>query len=340
MRTAHDAFDPPPMFSIVQRAALRLTSTGRPPPRAAARRGRASQAGRSPSAARSGARTGTPRGSSGAATSTGTRGARTLPRAPSGSRSRRSRRACRRRVSAVSASTPFPAAPSTNRSRNASSASWLRFRLIARRSPSASPTVKPASAIATSSTWSWKTTTPNVERSGSRRSSWSTGKTYDGSSRSRCRASMYGCTAFPWIGPGRTSATWTVMSSRFSRLRPQEALHLRAALDLERADRVRALDVVVDRRIVEGDPREVDHLVVRARDLLDAVLDRREHPEAEQVDLEEARVRAGVLVPLAELAARPSPRAARGRARSAAASRRSSRPGAARRGAAAPRSLR
>ena len=27
---------------------------------------------------------------------------------------------------------------------------------------------------------------------------------------------MYGCTAFPWIGPGRTSATWTVMSSRFA----------------------------------------------------------------------------------------------------------------------------
>jgi hypothetical protein len=42
----------------------------------------------------------------------------------------------------------------------------------------------------------------------------------------------------PWIGPGRTSATWTVKSSRF-RLRPEQALHLRAALDLEVADRVR-----------------------------------------------------------------------------------------------------
>ena len=87
------------------------------------------------------------------------------------------------------------------------------------------------------------------------------------------------------------------------RLRPQEALHLRAALDLERADRVRALDVVVHRLVVEGDAREVDHLVVRARDLLDAVLDRREHPEAEEVDLQEPRVGAGVLVPLAELTA-------------------------------------
>ena len=86
--------------------------------------------------------------------------------------------------------------------------------------------------------------------------------------------------------------------------RAQEALHLRAALDLERPDRVGALDVVVDRRIVEGDAREVDHLVVDACDLLDAVLDRGEHPEAEEVDLEEARVRTRVLVPLAELATR------------------------------------
>ena len=39
------------------------------------------------------------------------------------------------------------------------------------------PTVKPASVIATSSTWSWKTTTPKVPCSGSRRSSWSTGQT-------------------------------------------------------------------------------------------------------------------------------------------------------------------
>ena len=206
-------------------------------------------------------------------------------------------------MSAVSASTPFRAAPSTNRSRNASIASSLRFRLIARRSPSASPIVKPASAIATSSTWSWKTTTPCVSRSGSRSNSWSTGGTYGGSTRSRSRASMYGCTALPWIGPGRTSATCTVRSSIDLGLRPQQALHLRATLDLEVADRVRLLDLRVDRLVVERDPREVDRLAVDLGDLLDAVLDRREHPEAEQVDLEEAGVGARVLVPLADLAA-------------------------------------
>ena len=40
----------------------------------------------------------------------------------------------------------------------------------------------------------------------------------------------------------------------------QEALHLRPALDLEVADRVGALDLGVDRLVVERDPREVDRL--------------------------------------------------------------------------------
>src|SRR5690348_16891950 len=105
-------------------------------------------------------------------------------------------------MSAVSASTPCRSAPAMNRPRYASSASCERLRLIARRSPSASPTLKPASAIATSRTWSWKTTTPSVERRQSASSGWSTGGTNAGSSRRRCRCSMYGCTALPWIGPG------------------------------------------------------------------------------------------------------------------------------------------
>ena len=42
---------------------------------------------------------------------------------------------------------------------------------------------------------------------------------------------------------------------------------------------------------------------MQARDHVDRLLDRGEHPEPEQVDLEEAGVGAGVLVPLADLAA-------------------------------------
>ena len=87
------------------------------------------------------------------------------------------------------------------------------------------------------------------------------------------------------------------------RPRPQQALHLRAALDLESADRVGTLDVLVRRRIVERDARKIDRPAAHARDLLDALLDRRQHPQAEQVDLQEAGVVARVLVPLAHLPA-------------------------------------
>ena len=67
-----------------------------------------------------------------------------------------------------------------------------------------------------------------------------------------------------------------------------------------------------------------------------AALDRGEHAEPEQVDLQEAGVGAGVLVPLHELAALHRCRQHRGSSRSAAGWRRSSRPGAGRGGAAAP----
>ena len=40
-----------------------------------------------------------------------------------------------------------------------------RLRLIARRSPSPSPMLKPAKAIDTSSTWSWKMIVPSVSPS-------------------------------------------------------------------------------------------------------------------------------------------------------------------------------
>src|SRR5436190_13817520 len=55
--------------------------------------------------------------------------------------------------------------------------------------------------------------------------------------------------------------------------RLQEALHLRTALDLKDAHGVRTLDLLVDRRLVERDAREIDHLPSGARDLVDAVLD-------------------------------------------------------------------
>jgi hypothetical protein len=87
------------------------------------------------------------------------------------------------------------------------------------------------------------------------------------------------------------------------RQRAQQALHLRAALDLEVADGVRALDVVVDRLVVERDPREVDRPPRSFAICSTQSSTAGQHPEPEQVDLEEAGVGARVLVPLAHLAA-------------------------------------
>ena len=84
---------------------------------------------------------------------------------------------------------------------------------------------------------------------------------------------------------------------------PAQRLHLRAALDLEDPRRVGVLDALVGLGIVVGDPGQIDALASRPRDQLDAALDRREHPQTQQVDLQEAGVRAGVLVPLDDLAA-------------------------------------
>jgi hypothetical protein len=69
---------------------------------------------------------------------------------------------------------PFArAAPSTKRSWCASIAAAERLRLIARRSPSASPGEKPAKAMATSMTWSWKMIVPSVSRSTGSSEGWS-----------------------------------------------------------------------------------------------------------------------------------------------------------------------
>ena len=86
------------------------------------------------------------------------------------------------------------------------------------------------------------------------------------------------------------------------RLRPRQHLHLRPALDLKDAGGVRRPDHPVGLRVVHGDPGEVDPLATHASDLVDRALHRRQHPQAQQIDLQEAGVRARVLVPLNELA--------------------------------------
>jgi hypothetical protein len=83
---------------------------------------------------------------------------------------------------------------------------------------------------------------------------------------------------------------------------PLQHLHLGARLDLEYAGGLRLLDARVDLLVVVRDARQVEPLAAHASDLVDAALDRGQHPQAQQVDLEEAGVAAGVLVPLDHLA--------------------------------------
>ena len=85
--------------------------------------------------------------------------------------------------------------------------------------------------------------------------------------------------------------------------RLQQALHLGAALDLEHAHGVGVLDLGVHRGVVEPDARDVRCAAVPGGDEVQAVLHRREHSQPQQVDLHEPGIGAGVLVPLADLAA-------------------------------------
>ena len=79
--------------------------------------------------------------------------------------------------------------------------------------------------------------------------------------------------------------------------------HLRTALDLEGADRVCAAEQVVGRRVVLRDFREVHGAAARLAKF-NRVLHRGHHAEAEQVHLDDAEIRAVVLVPLRDDAPR------------------------------------
>ncbi len=88
--------------------------------------------------------------------------------------------------------------------------------------------------------------------------------------------------------------------AEIARARAAQHLDLRATLDLEQSDGVARADAVVHGGVVEIDARQIGGPAFFARDQLDALLDERQHPEREEIDLDEARVVAGILVPLAD----------------------------------------
>ncbi len=84
----------------------------------------------------------------------------------------------------------------------------------------------------------------------------------------------------------------------FVRLVARQGRHLRPALDLEDPDRVGAADHLVGCRVVGRQVGEVDLLALVAVDQGHRLLERVQHAEAEQVDLDQPQVGAVVLVPL------------------------------------------
>jgi len=86
------------------------------------------------------------------------------------------------------------------------------------------------------------------------------------------------------------------------RLQARQHLHLGPALDLEDTGCIGPADRLEGRLVGEVDPAEVHCLPADPVDLVDRALDRREHAEAEQVDLQEPGVLTGVLVPHHDLA--------------------------------------
>ena len=81
-------------------------------------------------------------------------------------------------------------------------------------------------------------------------------------------------------------------------LHPRQRRHLRAALDLENADGIGAPQHCVHSGIVWRQMREIDFDALMRANHRDRLFQRRQHPEAEQIDLDDAEVGAVVLVPL------------------------------------------
>ena len=83
----------------------------------------------------------------------------------------------------------------------------------------------------------------------------------------------------------------------FLRLQPRQHRHLRAALDLEHADRVGALDHRVDAGLLGRQRRERQPLAVMLVEQREALGERGQHAERQHVDLEQAERVEIVLVP-------------------------------------------
>ena len=115
-----------------------------------------------------------------------------------------------------------------------------------------------------------------------------------------------GWTALPWIGPGRMIATSTTRSSRLCG-RDFGSVCIWARLSTWKTpDRVGRLEHLEDLRDVLGQPVEVEADRAVVLDQLERLVHRGEHPEPEQVELDELERLDVALVELDDDPVRPS----------------------------------
>ena len=81
------------------------------------------------------------------------------------------------------------------------------------------------------------------------------------------------------------------------RFHPRQRGHLRAALDLENADRIGLLHDLKGGRIILRDVRKIEWPTALAAKFK-GILHHRHHPQSKQIDLHDAEIFAIVLVPL------------------------------------------
>ena len=188
---------------------------------------------------------------------------------------------------------PRSAIPSSSRWRSSLIRSGARLELMAWRSRSASAGVKPAQSMASCIICSWNSGTPSVLPSAARIDSCGIADVLEAVAAAQVGVDR---AALDRARPDQRDLDDQVVE--LPRPQPGQGGHLGAGLDLEHAHRVRLGQHLVDGRVLLRDGGHRPVLAVVLGHEVEAVVQGGQHAQAEQVELDQARVGAVVLVPL------------------------------------------
>ena len=187
---------------------------------------------------------------------------------------------------------PRSAIPAYSRSRSRSMRAAERFDPIAWRSSSDSAGVNPATSMAICISCSWNSGTPSVLCQRLLEQRVEVGDRLLAVAPPDVRVHR---PALDRARPDQRHLDDEVVE--LARPQPGQRRHLGPRLDLEHADRVGPAQHLVDLGLLR-DRRQVDLVAAVLADQVDGVVQRRQHPEAEQVELHQPGRGAVVLVPL------------------------------------------